>query len=101
MSRILKALVKAGAVTVQDGRIVPTTNRTPRESAVVFHGEQLLLADGEGVKVFNTVPLGGFGGLLAGRGTDRDARVVRAFGGPRPDRHVALPSAHRTNTEGA
>jgi hypothetical protein len=54
MSRLLHALLKADAVRVEaDGTLTPTHNRTPKETAAVFHGEQLLLADGEGVKVFN------------------------------------------------
>ena len=39
MNRVLKALVKAGAVTVQDGRIVPTHTRSSSSAPRVHRGD--------------------------------------------------------------
>jgi len=57
MSRLLRALVKHNAVTVVDGRIVPTPKRhrkpqTPKQNAAVYSGQLLLLADAAGAKVY-------------------------------------------------
>lgn len=60
MSKLLRALVKAGAVRVEDdGTLTPTHNRTAREAAAVFSDQQLLLADGEGITIFSSTSLRG------------------------------------------
>lgn len=68
MSRLRKALLKVGAITVApDGRLVPcgvpvarhpgagnTTGAGSCNSAAIFHGTQLLLADADDVTVYNS-----------------------------------------------
>jgi len=53
MSKILRALLKAGAVRVEaNGALTPTHNRTPRQSAAVFSDQQLLLSDGNETTIY-------------------------------------------------
>lgn len=55
MSRLLRQLVKHNAVRIEgDGTLTPTHDRKPRESAAIFSDRQLLLADAEGVTVFQS-----------------------------------------------
>ncbi len=102
MNRLLRQLVKVGAVTVNpDGVLVPTHNRV-KQSAPVYHDQQLLLADHDGTKLFTTASAPDFfGDLLPGVARSRGARVVRVESDKTGSASGIAERAPQFNSEGA